>query len=307
MSSNHLPILIGLQTTATPSPARYRTYINFKQADWSEYGQEIERKLSSRHLPTDFQIDEKLFRATLLKAASHHILTGRHKLHTQQVFNQWKPPHRTVCVAIDLTTAFDTVSHDILISKIAGSSLPLAITRWLSCYLRGRQAASSFRGTKSSTRIVRTGVPKGSKLSPALFNYYIADMPSPNTPVKRVCYAYDITVWASGPKIPLVESMINIYLREINIYLKENSLLISAPTSTVTLFIPDKHQFQTHPDITLEDKHRTLERSPKILGVMMDPSLSLHKHCTYVSDRIDKRNNLLKALAGSSWGREKET
>ena len=56
-------------------------------------------------------------------------------------FNQRKPPHRTVCVAIDLTAAFDTVSHDILISKIAGSSLPSAITRWLSCYLRGRQAS----------------------------------------------------------------------------------------------------------------------------------------------------------------------
>ena len=32
-------------------------------------------------------------------------------------FNQRKPPHRTVCVAIDLTAVFDTVSHDTLISK----------------------------------------------------------------------------------------------------------------------------------------------------------------------------------------------
>ena len=39
----------------------------------------------------------------------------------------------------------------------------------------------------------------------------------------------------------------------------------------------------------------------------MDPSLSFHKHCNYVSDRIDKRNNILKALAGSSWGQDKET
>ena len=35
--------------------------------------------------------------------------------------------------------------------------------------------------------------------------------------------------------------------------------------------------------------------------------LSFHKHCNYVTDRIDKRNNVLKALAGSSWGQEKET
>ena len=79
------------------------------------------------------------------------------------------------------------------------------------------------------------------------------------------------------------------------------------PKSTVTLFTLDKHQFQTHPDITLEDTQLPLKRSPKILGVIMDPSLSFHKHCTYVSDKLDKRNNLLKALAGSSWGQEKET
>ena len=39
----------------------------------------------------------------------------------------------------------------------------------------------------------------------------------------------------------------------------------------------------------------------------MDPSISFHKHCNYVSERIDKRNNMLKALAGSSWGQDTET
>ena len=101
--------------------------------------------------------------------------------------------------------------------------------------------------------------------------------------------------------------MINSYLRDVSIYLKDNALLISATKSTVTLFTPDKHQFQTHPDITLEDTQLPLERSPKILEVIVDPSLSFHKHCNYVSDRIDKRNNMLKALAGSSWEQEKET
>ena len=80
------------------------------------------------------------------------------------------------------------------------------------------------------------------------------------------------------------------------------SLFRTAPKSTVTLFTPEKHQFQTHPNITLEDTQLPLECSPKILGVIMDTSLSFHKHCNYVSERIDKRNNMLKALAGSSWG-----
>ena len=68
-----------------------------------------------------------------------------------------------------------------------------------------------------------------------------------------------------------LESIINSYLRDVSIYLKENSLLISVPKSTVTLFTPDKHQFQTHPDITLKDTQLPQECIPKILGVIMIP------------------------------------
>ena len=211
-----------------------------------------------------------------------------------------------MCVAIDLTAAFDTVSHDTLIADIVGSSLPPAITQ--SCYIRGRQSATSFRSTKSSTRNRPHRRPSRIKVvHPSLFNYYIADMPRPTPPVKRVCYADDITVWATGQKIPQLESMIINYLRDVSIYLKDNSLLISAPKSTAMLFTPDKHQFQMHPDITLEDTQLPLECSPKILGVLLDPSISFHKHSNYVSDKINKRNNMLKALAGSSWGQDKET
>ena len=42
-----------------------------------------------------------------------------------------------------------------------------------SCYLRGRQAVTSCRGVKLTARIVHTGVPQGSKLSPSLFSFYL--------------------------------------------------------------------------------------------------------------------------------------
>ena len=183
-----------------------------------------------------------------------------------------------MCVAIDLTAAFDTVSHDILISKIAGSSLSPAITRWLSCYLRGVKLQLASEVLSRARESYAPASPKD-----ASCHLHCSTITS------LICQGQlhrsrgfvtldDITVWAYGPKIPQMESMLNSYLRDVSIYMKENSLLISARKSPVTLFTPDKHQFQTHHDITLEDTHLPLERSPKILGVIMDPSLSFHKH-----------------------------
>ena len=105
--------------------------------------------------------------------------------------NQRKPPHRTICVAVDLTAAFDTVNHNVLLSKIAISTLPEASCRWLSNCIRGRQSITSCRGIKSKARIVHTGVLQGPKLSPLLFSFYIQ---RPTKPFKWICYADNITV-----------------------------------------------------------------------------------------------------------------
>ena len=157
------------------------------------------------------------------------------------------------------------------------------------------------------SRKVNTGVPQGSKLSPSLFSFYIADMPIPTEPVKWVCYADDLTVWASGVNIPDREVSINNYLEEITAYLKDNSLLISASKSSVTLLTPDTHQAKINPRIFIENSHLPLVKCPRILGVYMDPSLSFNKRSQYVAERVSGRNNILKVLAGTSWGQQKET
>ena len=70
----------------TPSnPGLRRTYVNPKKANRDRYKQEVGAALSKRSLPTDCQRDEKIFRTVLLKAASHHIPTGRHRLHEEHV------------------------------------------------------------------------------------------------------------------------------------------------------------------------------------------------------------------------------
>ena len=132
-------------------------------------------------------------------------------------------------------------------------------------------------------------------------------MPRPTEPVKRICYADDITVYASGVQIPELSKKIEDYLTVMSVFLKANSLLISAPKSSVTLFTPDPKQAKDHPKIKIADSELPLLRSPKILGVHLDTSLSFHIHCEQAASRVKKRNNILKALAGTTWGQQKET
>ena len=99
-------------------------------------------------------------------------------------------------------------------------------------------------------------------------------MPTPTETVKRVCYADDLTVWATGVNIPDMEDSLNSYLEEITAYLKDNSLLMSTPKSSVTLFTPNTHQAKTHPRILIGYSRLPLVQWPKIFGVHMETSLS---------------------------------
>ena len=94
----------------------------------------------------------------LLPSADQHSFRPRHSTTSALLqltsdiargFNQRKPPYRTVCVAVDLTAAFDTVNHNVLLLKIV--TLPEATCRWLS---RCRQSVTSCRGVRSKARMV---------------------------------------------------------------------------------------------------------------------------------------------------------
>ena len=114
----------------------------------------------------------------------------------------------------------------------------------------------------------------------------------PTEPVKRICYADDITVWASGVEISELEHKVNTYLTEMSRFLRENSLLISAPKSSVTLFTPDPAQANTHPKIKIADSEIPLVRSPKLLGVYLDTFFSFNKHCVQVANSQQKKQRL---------------
>ena len=91
---------------------------------------------------------------------------------------------------------------------------------------------------------------------------------------------------ASGVKISELEQKVNTYLMEMSWFLWENSLLISALKSSVTLFTLDPVQANTRPKINIADLELPLVRSPKILGVYLDTFFSFSNHCVQVANRV---------------------
>ena len=81
-------------------------------------------------------------------------------------------------VFIDLTKAFDTIDHEIILRKMSFLGVDQAAIRWFLSYLSGRTQRCDVNGKLSTARDLRCGVPQGSILGPLLFLSYINDLPN---------------------------------------------------------------------------------------------------------------------------------
>jgi len=222
-------------------------------------------------------------------------------------FNQKVPPDRTVLLQIDLSKAFDMVSHDKLLKDLNGSQLPSSLKRWLCAYLQGRQTVVNFRNETSKCRNIKAGVPQGAVTSPLLFNFYLTNLPRPPAGIKLIQYADDISIYATGRNIDILAANITEYAKEISSFLAERELLVSPEKSTVTLFTPDTKEAKIHPNVKLNDQLVPLSRTPKLLGVTFDTMITFTPHVKRAADSTKNKINIMKQLAGSTWGCDKET
>ena len=220
--------------------------------------------------------------------------------------NKKKPVQRTVGTGLDLKSAFDLVNHQILLQDIFNMNMNHRLKKFLKSYLNGRQSYTFFQGVRSKFRILRQGVPQGGVLSPFLFNLYMSDMPTPSGSMKIITYADDTTILNRNKNIDRACAQMNPYLDRLASWFSERKLLLSATKSTTTVFTTASNEAGRDLPVYIDGDKIPTSTEPKLLGVTLDPMLNFGKHVKSLRAKLSQRNNVLKALAGSTWGKSKE-
>lgn len=193
-------------------------------------------------------------------------------------------------VFLDLSKAFDTVDHSVLLQKLRLYGLSAPTLKWFESYLTDRTQCCFTSGCLSSFKKIKCGVPQGSILGPLLFLIYINDLPHCVQHSKPRMYADDTNITTSGRSLKTVIQLTNKDLSNIKQWLLANKLSLNA-TKTEHMFIGSDDNLNKTRNLSQIDidGHKVKSvKFTKCLGVYIDERLAWDEHVDCMSKKISQ-------------------
>ena len=192
--------------------------------------------------------------------------------------------HIVAVTSIDLSKAFDSVDHDVLLSKLQWYGVD---PRWFESYLTDRRQV--VKGGSLSL-LLSHGVPQGSIVGPVLFSIFTNDLPSHLPHGRFISYADDTQLIDSAHPDDLLslKSRQEETVHAVQSYFTSNCLKMN-PTKTTLLLIgtPQSLKKSHHFQLNISGHTLTPSQSVKMLGVTIDSNLSWENHIANVTKKCN--------------------
>ena len=195
----------------------------------------------------------------------------------------------TCGIFIDLCKAFDTVDHNILLSKMHHYGIRGVVYNLFKSYLTNRVQYTSINNHKSKLQHLNCGVPQGSVLGPLLFLLYINDIAKCcNTGMFRV-FADDTGIFCQGKDIIALINTARDILTKIDEWFSSNKLTLNVDKTCFIIFKSNRWRNANIPDrINFKDKSINRVSCIKYLGLYLDELLNWNNHVNEVCNALKR-------------------
>lgn len=195
----------------------------------------------------------------------------------------------SIGVFLDLSKAFDTIDHSILILKLQHYGIRGAPLDLFKNYLSNRSQFTMFKSTNSKILPVVCGVPQGSILGPLLFILYMNDIINAAENCAPILFADDTNLLFSGPNLHNLTIKVNNCLSNLAQWFSVNKLSLNVEKTHFAIFhSPNVSVPEDIPPIKIQNENLIRQSSTKFLGITIDESLNWQKHLHEISSKVSK-------------------